>query len=163
HVTGEVRREVLIERTADGLEVQGLHLGPETSADGLDPRGSGGQYYLLASGSLVHDSEELPEDSLVWVGADEAAPSLRAGAAGAQMDAYAARQRSEELRAQLNYHNRRYYELDSPEITDAEYDELLNELRRIEGQFPELITPDSPTQRTGAAPLATFEVVEHRL
>jgi DNA ligase (NAD+) len=77
-------------------------------------------------------------------------------------DQYAARLRSEELRSELNYHNHRYYVLDSPEITDAEYDELLNELRAIEARFPELITPDSPTQRTGAAPLTTFDVVEHR-
>jgi len=78
-------------------------------------------------------------------------------------DQYAARLRSEELRSELNYHNRQYYVLDSPVVTDADYDELLNELRAIERQYPELITPDSPTQRVGAAPLATFEVVEHRL
>ena len=78
-------------------------------------------------------------------------------------DQYAARLRSEELRSELNYHNHRYYVLDSPEVSDAEYDELLNELRAIEARFPELITPDSPTQKTGAAPLTTFEVVEHRL
>ncbi|OAI39085.1 hypothetical protein AYO38_08260 [bacterium SCGC AG-212-C10] len=74
---------------------------------------------------------------------------------------YDARLRSEELRSQLNYHNHRYYQLDSPEITDLEYDELMNELRAIEAAFPELITPDSPTQKTGAAPLTTFEAVEH--
>lgn len=79
-------------------------------------------------------------------------------------DQYSARLRSEELRSQLNYHNYRYYVLDSPEVTDAEYDELLNELRAIEMRYPELITPDSPTQKTGAEPLAsTFDVVEHRL
>jgi DNA ligase (NAD+) len=78
-------------------------------------------------------------------------------------DQYAARLRSEELRSELNYHNHRYYVLDSPEITDLEYDDLMNELRAIEARYPELITPDSPTQRTGAAPLTTFDVVEHRL
>jgi DNA ligase (NAD+) len=76
---------------------------------------------------------------------------------------YEARLRSEELRAQLAYHNYRYYVLDSPEISDAEYDELMNELRAIEEQFPELITPDSPTQRVGAEPLAQFGVVDHRV
>lgn len=76
---------------------------------------------------------------------------------------YEARLRSEELRSVINYHNRLYYELDRPEIPDPVYDELLNELRAIEGRFPELITPDSPTQRTGAAPLTTFDVVEHRV
>jgi len=75
---------------------------------------------------------------------------------------YEARLRSEELRSQLNYHNYRYYVLDSPDITDAQYDVLFNELREIERVFPELITPDSPTQRTGAAPVETFGVVEHR-
>lgn len=81
----------------------------------------------------------------------------------AELNQYDARLRSEELRSQLNYHNRLYYEMDAPEVPDAIYDELMNELRAIERQFPELITPDSPTQRTGAAPLTTFEVVEHRL
>jgi len=76
---------------------------------------------------------------------------------------YEARLRSEELRSLINYHNRLYYELDAPEIPDAVYDELMNELRAIERQYPELITPDSPTQRTGAAPLPTFDVVVHRV
>jgi DNA ligase (NAD+) len=80
----------------------------------------------------------------------------------AELSQYEARLRSEELRSQLNYHNRLYYEMDAPEIPDSVYDELMNELRAIERQFPELITPDSPTQRTGAAPLTTFDVVEHR-
>jgi DNA ligase (NAD+) len=75
---------------------------------------------------------------------------------------YDARLRSEELRSALNYHNYRYYVLDSPEVSDAEYDDLMNELRALEGQFPELITPDSPTQRVGAAPAEAFGVVEHR-
>lgn len=80
----------------------------------------------------------------------------------AELTQYEARLRSEELRSQINYHNHRYYVLDQPEVADAEYDQLMNELRALERQFPELITPDSPTQRTGAAPAATFDVVEHR-
>lgn len=76
---------------------------------------------------------------------------------------YDARLRSEELRSLLNYHNYRYYVLDDPEVSDADYDELLNELRAIEERYPELITPDSPTQRTGAAPVESFGVVEHRV
>jgi len=75
---------------------------------------------------------------------------------------YDARLRSEELRSQINYHNYRYYQLDSPVIADAEYDELMRELRALEGEFPELITPESPTQRVGAAPAETFAAVEHR-
>lgn len=73
-----------------------------------------------------------------------------------------ARLRSEELRSLINHHNHRYYVLDSPEIGDGEYDDLLNELRGLETAFPELITPDSPTQRAGAAPLDAFSTVEHR-
>jgi DNA ligase (NAD+) len=66
-----------------------------------------------------------------------------------------------ELRERLSYHSYRYYALDSPEISDAEYDRMMVELRRLEEQYPELITPESPTQRVGAAPLAEFDTVEH--
>ena len=75
---------------------------------------------------------------------------------------YEARIRSEELRSVLNYHNHRYYVLDSPEVSDGDYDELLNEFRSLEAEYPELITPESPTQRIGAAPSEAFSVVEHR-
>lgn len=63
-----------------------------------------------------------------------------------------ARERVEELRRQLNYHNYRYHVLDSPEISDAAYDELLRELQAVEEKHPALITPDSPTQRVGLPP-----------
>ena len=66
-----------------------------------------------------------------------------------------------ELRKQLNYHNYRYHVLDSPEISDAEYDGLMQQLRKLEEQYPQLLTPDSPTQRVGGAPLAALGVVEH--
>ena len=69
--------------------------------------------------------------------------------------------RAEELRRLIDHHNARYYELDEPEISDAEYDELVAELRRIEADHPELITPDSPTQRPGGAVSATFSPVTH--
>jgi DNA ligase (NAD+) len=72
-----------------------------------------------------------------------------------------AKHRIEELRKIINYHNYRYYVLDSPEISDAEYDELMRELRQLEVQYPELVTPDSPTQRIGAPPVEAFGVVEH--
>ncbi len=72
------------------------------------------------------------------------------------------RERVQKLRQKLNYHNYRYYVLDSPEVSDAEYDELMNELKRLEAGHPELVTPDSPTQRVGAAPVEAFGVVEHR-
>jgi DNA ligase (NAD+) len=69
--------------------------------------------------------------------------------------------RAEELRRQLEYHGHRYYVLDDPDISDPEYDALLNELRDIEAEHPELRTPDSPTQRIGGAPLDKFEEVAH--
>ncbi len=72
-----------------------------------------------------------------------------------------AKQKIEELRAAINYHNYRYYVLDSPEISDDEYDELMLELKHLEAEHPELITPDSPTQRVGAPPIEAFGVVEH--
>jgi DNA ligase (NAD+) len=70
-------------------------------------------------------------------------------------------QRIAELRETINHHNYRYYVLDSPEISDAEYDELMKELRQLETEHPELVTPDSPTQRIGAPPVEAFGVVEH--
>jgi DNA ligase (NAD+) len=70
-------------------------------------------------------------------------------------------QRAEELRRELAEHNRRYYVLDDPIVGDDEYDALLDELRTIEAENPKLRTPDSPTQRVGAAPLDRFEQVEH--
>ena len=71
------------------------------------------------------------------------------------------KQRIAELRGVINHHNYRYYVLDSPEISDAEYDELVRELQQLEAEHPELVTPDSPTQRIGAPPVETFGVVEH--
>jgi len=73
------------------------------------------------------------------------------------------KKRINELREQINYHNYRYYVLDNPEISDAEYDALMRELRQLEEQYPQFVTPDSPTQRVGAAPVEAFGVVEHPL
>ena len=69
--------------------------------------------------------------------------------------------RLEELRRQLHYHNHRYYVLDDPEISDAQYDRLLRELEGLEARYPDLITRDSPTQRVGARPLEKFETLPH--
>jgi len=69
----------------------------------------------------------------------------------------------ENLRAEINRHNYRYYVLDSPEISDAEYDGIIRELQRLETEYPQFLTPDSPTQRVGAAPIEAFGVVEHPL
>ena len=65
------------------------------------------------------------------------------------------------LRKELNFHNYRYYALDDPEISDAEYDRLMRELRQLEEENPELVTADSPTQRVGAAPSEGFSQVQH--
>ena len=67
------------------------------------------------------------------------------------------------IRDDLTFHNYCYYILDDPEISDAEYDRLMRELQSLEQQYPELITPDSPTQRVGATPLEAFETVAHTL
>jgi DNA ligase (NAD+) len=72
-----------------------------------------------------------------------------------------ASERAAELRGQLEHHNHRYYVLDDPEIGDDEYDALLDELRKIEAEHPELVTPDSPTQRVGAEPVSRLEKVTH--
>src|SRR4051794_9289845 len=85
----------------------------------------------------------------------------RDGGAVASSAATSAAERAAELREQIEHHNRLYYTLDEPEISDAEYDALLNELRAIEADNPDLITPDSPTQRVGAAPLEKFAPVRH--
>ncbi len=72
-----------------------------------------------------------------------------------------AEDRAAELRRTLDRHNHRYYVLDDPEVSDSEYDALLNELRDLEAEHPDLRTPDSPTQRVGAEPLDKFEQVPH--
>ena len=69
--------------------------------------------------------------------------------------------RATELRKAIEQHNYNYYVLDRPTITDAEYDRLFRELQDLEQAHPQLRTPDSPTQRVGAAPLAEFAEVRH--
>jgi DNA ligase (NAD+) len=69
--------------------------------------------------------------------------------------------RTEELRAELRRHEHLYYALDAPEVSDQEYDGLMNELKRIEAAHPELLTPDSPTQRVGGKPAEGFRKVRH--
>jgi DNA ligase (NAD+) len=69
----------------------------------------------------------------------------------------------EKLRNTLHHHNYRYYVLDDPEVSDAEYDRMMQELIRIEEAHPELVSPDSPTARVGAAPLEKFETISHTI
>lgn len=73
------------------------------------------------------------------------------------------RKKVEELRTQIRRHDHLYYVLNSPEITDAEYDKLFTELRKLEESHPELITPDSPTQRVSGKPLTAFKSVRHAI
>lgn len=72
-------------------------------------------------------------------------------------------ERARVLRDQINYHNYRYYVLDNPEIPDAEFDRLFRELQALEAEHPEIVTPDSPTQRVGGQPLEGFSQVRHRV
>src|SRR5437667_4581744 len=73
-----------------------------------------------------------------------------------------ARKRVEELREQINHHSYRYHVLDDPEVSDFDYDQMVKQLEAIEAESPELITPDSPTQRVGGAPADLFAPVTHR-
>jgi DNA ligase (NAD+) len=75
----------------------------------------------------------------------------------------AVEERAAALRAEIVEHNRRYHELDEPTISDADYDDLVRELRAIEEEFPDLITPDSPTQQVGSRASTTFAPVVHRV
>lgn len=78
------------------------------------------------------------------------------------MDQQTAQNRIDELKQQINEHNYRYYVLDNPVVSDAQYDLLMRELMELEDLFPELVMPDSPTQRVGATPAAAFESYTHR-
>src|SRR5690349_2386110 len=71
-------------------------------------------------------------------------------------------ERAAELRRQINYHNQLYYVEARTEISDLEFDRLLQELKQFEEAHPELVTPDSPTQRVGGQPIAGFATVTHR-
>jgi len=90
-------------------------------------------------------------------------PSPNAGGTEKLTDAAEWRLRAAWLAAELNRHNHSYYVLDNPSIPDAEYDQLFRELQALEQAHPELNTPDSPTQRVGAAPLPQFDQVTHSL
>ncbi|HAV77091.1 MAG TPA: DNA ligase (NAD(+)) LigA, partial [Anaerolineae bacterium] len=77
------------------------------------------------------------------------------------MDAKTLRARYEKLKSEIHSHNYRYHVLDSPIISDVEYDQLLNEVKRIETEHSGWITPDSPTQRAGSKPADRFEKIRH--
>jgi DNA ligase (NAD+) len=73
------------------------------------------------------------------------------------------KEKIEQLRAAIRYHDRKYYVENNPEITDYEYDQLVKELQQLEKAHPDLITPDSPTQRVGGEPLTQFLTVDHKI
>src|SRR3989441_12475759 len=73
----------------------------------------------------------------------------------------AQRKKIESLRDKIRHHEYRYYVLDDPEISDAEFDKLINELKKIESEHPGLVTPDSPTQRVGGKPREGFVKARH--
>lgn len=75
----------------------------------------------------------------------------------------ATRKKSDSLRDQIRHHNYRYHALDDPEIPDAEYDRLMRDLQDLESEYPELVSPDSPTQRVGDTPISAFGTVQHEL
>ncbi|MBN2405994.1 MAG: NAD-dependent DNA ligase LigA [Coriobacteriia bacterium] len=77
------------------------------------------------------------------------------------MDRQQAQQRVHKLREEIGRHNWRYYALDEPEISDGAYDALVRELQQIEAEYPDLVTPDSPTQRVGSVPTTQFGSVKH--
>ena len=77
--------------------------------------------------------------------------------------AHSVRQQVEELRQLIEHHNYKYYVEDSPEISDLEFDRLLEQLKKLEALHPELVTPDSPTQRVGGQPIEGFRQVSHRV
>ena len=71
--------------------------------------------------------------------------------------------RVEDLRTSLHRHNYLYYVLDNPEVSDAEYDRVMQELVSLEAAYPDIVSPDSPTLRVGAPPLDKFETVAHSI
>src|SRR6516162_8455402 len=73
------------------------------------------------------------------------------------------KQRVQELCRLINHHNYKYYVEARPEISDREFDRLLDELKKLEAAHPELVTPDSPTQRVGGQPIDDFRTVTHRV
>ena len=91
---------------------------------------------------------------------------MKVGAKNGAKNAKGARDpatRAATLRELLERYNYRYHALDDPEVPDAEYDRLMVELREIEAEHPHVLTPNSPTQRVGAAPVAAFGAVRHRI
>ena len=101
------------------------------------------------------------DDAGVPADTSDSTSDSTSGSASAGADEVDPAERAATLAGLIDHHNQRYYELDEPEIPDAEYDLLLRELQAIEAAHPELVTADSPTQRVGGRAGATFAPVVH--
>ena len=115
--------------------------------------------HSLEQASFEEYSLYLSKD--LRIGLRRTRPGTGSGVTYTMATTTTAQARANELRAEIDHHNYRYFVLDSPEIADSQYDELMRELRELECEHPELVTPDSPTQRVGAEPTDGFEPVEH--
>ena len=109
------------------------------------------------------------QPALLWAGGSFPEPAVNApdpaspadSGAGDLFSAPSPAERAQALRALLQHHAHLYYTLDAPQIPDAEYDRLFTQLQALEAEYPELLTPDSPTQRVGGRVLESFENVPH--
>jgi DNA ligase (NAD+) len=126
---------------------------------GKDPEKKARAHRVRAAGTKAKGRAADRAGSDRAEAASTGAKSIDTGAAKADLSVAA--ERVETLRKEIAHHNQRYHELDAPEISDADFDALMRELRDLETQHPELVTPDSPTQRVGSAPSVRFAKVRH--
>jgi DNA ligase (NAD+) len=112
------------------------------------------------SRKLLGDCQELERSQFFYTASYKESVRIRLGY-NSIMDTKALRSHYNELKNQVHFHNHRYHVLDAPVVSNAEYDKLLNELKRIEADHPGWVTPDSPTQRAGSTPADKFVKVRH--
>src|SRR5207237_477001 len=148
------------------LGLPGIAVSQQSSAQELDFRPGGGFDFRVAASFAARlvaelESVPLPSGTLLNVNAPGCEPAGAGVARLRQRGRGDEPERVVELRRQLEYHGHRYYVLDDPEIGDDQYDALLDELRAIETEHPELVTPDSPTQRIGGEPVSDLVKVRH--
>jgi DNA ligase (NAD+) len=131
------------------------------AVQGASPRALGGEkerMWAAAPSSLPTGNFRVPS---AWAMDLEERSTMDQATIAKEAAFTAAKTRAEELRAQIEHHNFRYYVMAAPEVADAQYDALVRELQRIEAEHPELITLDSPTQRVGESASALFAPVNH--
>jgi len=177
----DVRSATVVVGTADEVLVDEVRLAPGSAAWVDRPLGDGepviaqvsahgrplpATYRSAAGAASVHFAEPQRPIARARRSRSTNLPT-RVGARlrhrGLAMAAGDPEARVAELRSTIEYHNERYFSLDSPEIADAEYDALVGELRQLEAEHPELVTADSPTQRVGGATSGLFSPVRHRV